>query len=81
MISPDCTEYAQIEYSDKGYRQFWLNGHKFGQYYQSGNGTTWKCTRRGDLNGVKQQCRARVKTKNVGGYEMFNSTICVHDHE
>lgn len=78
---PEYTEYAQIEMSDKGHRQFWLNGQKFGQYYQSSTETTWKCTRRGDLNGVKKQCRARLKTKTIGGHEILKSSQCVHDHD
>lgn len=67
--------------SDKGHQQFWLNGNKFGQYYQSSTETVWKCTRRGDLNGAKRQCRARIKTKTIGGYEMIKNLNCIHDHD
>lgn len=84
-ISIEYTEYAQIEMSDKGHRRLWLNGHKFGsgEYHRSSNETVWKCTRTGILgiDGVKKRCKARMKSKNIRGYEMVKSSSCVHDHD
>lgn len=81
MPSSEYSIHAQIEVTGKGHRQLWINGQKFGQYYQSNVETTWRCSRRGDSNGVKKHCHARLKTKTIGGYEMLKTTICVHDHD
>lgn len=82
-LHSEYTEYAQIESTEKGHRLLWVNGHKFGYYYQSSNDATWKCTRRGivGLDGVKKRCNARMKTKTINGYEMIQSSKCVHDHD
>lgn len=80
----EYTEYAEVVVSKTGHRQLWLGGHKFSKYYLYGSDeTVWKCTRRGavDANGVRKgQCAARIKTKQIGGYEMIKTTKCAHEH-
>lgn len=82
-LSSEYTEVARIEISDKGHRQLWFHGHKFGQYYQKSDETIWRCSRTNilSLDGGKKRCQLKMKTKKIGGYEMIKNSNGVHDHD